>query len=201
LPDVNGKRVLDAGCGSGDYTAWLLEHGADIVAFDVTPDFVEITRQRFGDKATVLRADLAQPLDFAADSEFDLVICPLVMDYIEHWAAVFEEFHRVLKPSGILIFSCGHPLQDLSIVHDTNYFEVELFQMRWRGFGKPYPIVKAYRRSFGDMINPLIRVGFVVEEILEPRPTLDYLAINPREYDELMQRPGFLCIKAKKPTQ
>ncbi|MBZ0289063.1 MAG: methyltransferase domain-containing protein, partial [Anaerolineae bacterium] len=38
LPDVAGKRVLDAGCGPGIYAEWLVDHGAQVVAFDVTPD-------------------------------------------------------------------------------------------------------------------------------------------------------------------
>lgn len=32
LPDVKGKRVLDAGCGSGLYSEWLLDHGAEVEA-------------------------------------------------------------------------------------------------------------------------------------------------------------------------
>ena len=36
LPQVKGKRVLDAGCGPGVYAEWLVEHGAEVVAFDVS---------------------------------------------------------------------------------------------------------------------------------------------------------------------
>lgn len=34
VPDVDGKRVLDAGCGTGLYTEWLLNQGAEIVGVD-----------------------------------------------------------------------------------------------------------------------------------------------------------------------
>ncbi|HET91353.1 MAG TPA: class I SAM-dependent methyltransferase, partial [Chloroflexi bacterium] len=33
LPDIRGKRVLDAGCGPGVYAEWLAESGAEVVAF------------------------------------------------------------------------------------------------------------------------------------------------------------------------
>jgi len=41
LPEVKGKRVLDAGCGPGVYSEWLLKHGANVVAVDVSPRMVE----------------------------------------------------------------------------------------------------------------------------------------------------------------
>src|ERR671932_2590588 len=46
LPNVQGVRVLDAGCGPGIYTEWLLLHGAQVVACDVTPKMLEITQRR-----------------------------------------------------------------------------------------------------------------------------------------------------------
>lgn len=199
LPDLAGKRVLDAGCGPGDYAAWLLEHGAEVVAFDVTPDFVEITHNRVGDQATVLRADLNQPLDFADDEEFDVVVCPLVLDYLENWGAVFGEFFRVLRKGGTLVFSCGNPVGDFLLVPDGCYFDIELFEMQWGGFGTPKPTIRSYRRSLSDIINPLIRAGFYLDELLEPRPTLDFKAADPKDYEQLMRQPGFLCVKATKP--
>src|SRR5262245_24979906 len=66
LPDVKGLRVLDAGCGPGIYAEWLVDHGASVVAIDVTPRMVELTRERVSSRADVRQADLTRPLDFAS---------------------------------------------------------------------------------------------------------------------------------------
>ena len=46
LGDVDGKRVLDAGCGPGHYTEWLIAHGATVLAIDSSPRMVQLARQR-----------------------------------------------------------------------------------------------------------------------------------------------------------
>jgi 2-polyprenyl-3-methyl-5-hydroxy-6-metoxy-1,4-benzoquinol methylase len=70
LPEVKGKRVLDACCGPGVYAEWLAGHGAEVVAFDVSAKMVRFARERLGAKAQVLQADLDQPLDFLKNSWF-----------------------------------------------------------------------------------------------------------------------------------
>jgi SAM-dependent methyltransferase len=82
LPDVGGKRVLDAGCGPGFYTEWLLAHGAEVVALDISPRMVGFARRRVGERATIFQADLEQALDFLQDGSFDLVVSALTLDYI-----------------------------------------------------------------------------------------------------------------------
>ena len=150
LPDVTGLRVLDAGCGPGIYAEWLLERGADVVCCDVTPAMIELAKQRVGEQVEFQLADLSQPLDFAKDEEFDVVLCPLVLDYIEDFLPTFREFNRVLKPGGILVVSCGHPASDFFVYFNAgNYFDIEKTEMPWGGFGTPKPVVKAYRRG-GD---------------------------------------------------
>jgi len=57
LPDVRGKRVLDAGCGPGAYAEWLSDRGAEVVAFDVNEKMVQLAKARLGAKAQVVRAD------------------------------------------------------------------------------------------------------------------------------------------------
>ena len=201
LPEVRGKRVLDAGCGPGIYAEWLLDHGAEVVAFDVTPDFVEIARRRVGDRAEVRCANLEQPLDFAADASFDLVVCPLVLDYIEDWSPVFAEFDPELRPDSVLVFSCGHPAADFFKYWNTgSYFDIELYEMTWHGFGEPYPVVKVYRRPLGAIINPLLAAGFELEALLEPQPIEEFKKdkTQAHHYDELMREPGFLCVRARR---
>ncbi len=207
LPNsVQGLRVLDAGCGPGIYTQWLLDRGAEVVACDVTPKMVEITRERVGNSAEVHCADLDQPLTFAGDGKFDLVVCPLVLDYILDWHPVFCEFFRVLKSEGILVFSCGHPTADFMYsqtqnVTSADYFKIEDFVMEWRLFGKPYPIIKSYRRPLQAILNPLIQAGFCLDKILEPQPIESFKIADAEGYEHLMRSPGFLCVRSHKPGQ
>jgi SAM-dependent methyltransferase len=199
LPDVAGKQVLDAGCGPGVYTEWLVGHGAQVVAFDANPRMVSLAKNRLGKKAQVMLASLDEPLGFLADASFDIVISPLVMDYVKDWRSAFEEFFRVLKPSGVLVFSIEHPY----IKYDqhrqaSNYFETDRVEFTWRGFGKAVR-VPSYRRPMGEVINPLIEAGFILDKLLEPLPTPEFKLADPEEYEQLMRSPGFLCLRASKP--
>src|SRR3954466_5217980 len=71
LPPVEGKRVLDAGCGPGVYAEWFVGPGAEGGGIDVCPRMVELARLRLGDRATVIEADLGRPLDFLPATSFD----------------------------------------------------------------------------------------------------------------------------------
>jgi SAM-dependent methyltransferase len=88
LGEVSGRRVLEAGCGAGQLTAWLTEHGATVTAFDVSPVMAGLARERAGERAEVLVADLSRPLSFAASGGYDLVVASLVLHYVRDWAAV-----------------------------------------------------------------------------------------------------------------
>lgn len=201
LPDINGKLVLDAGCGPGVYAEWLLAHGADVVALDANQNMVRLAKQRLGDKVPVLLANLEAPLDFLADASFDLIISPLVMDYIRDWEATFAEFHRVLRPGAYLVFSIGHPFQEYDLRRPTsNYFALEKVNYLWRGFGKPVNM-PSYRRPLSAVINPLLKTGFILEQILEPLPTQEFKEDEPDEYEQLMRSPGFMCLRARRGNQ
>lgn len=196
LGDVAGQRVLDAGCGSGYYSEWLWQQGAAVTAFDVIPDFVEMAKKRTDGRIPVHLADLAQPLTFAADASFDLVMSSLVMHYIADWGAVFREIYRILAPGGILIFSTTHPMTDLP--ENLNYFETQLYEMVWRNFGEPYPVLKVYHRPLSAMLNPLIAAGFQLEQVLEPLPSPEFQTTSPDEYEYFVQKPIFLYIRARR---
>jgi SAM-dependent methyltransferase len=200
LPDVNGKRVLDVGCGPGVYAEWLVQHGARVVAFDANRKMVRLARKRLGARVRVLVADLQDPLNFANDASFDIIIAPLVMDYIKDWAVVFREFHRILLPGGVLVFSMEHPFSKYYDHRQTSdYFDTDLVEYTWRGFGSPVT-VPSYRRPLSAVVNPLIEAGFILDRLLEPMPTGEFKAADPEGYAVLLCSPGFLFLRAKKTT-
>ena len=197
LPDVQGKHVLDAGCGPGVYVEWLANRGAEVLGFDISDKMVRLAKQRVGTRAQVWRADLGKPLDFLADASFDIVLSALALDYVEDWEQVFREFHRVLRQPGHLIFSVGHPFAEFMTHHSGNYFHTELVEFEFRGFGTPVR-VPSYRRPLSALVNPLIQAGFALERIIEPTPTAEFRQKDPKDYEELSRQPGFLCVRAVK---
>lgn len=206
LGDVRDARVLDAGCGPGIYAAELVQRGAAVTAFDVTPAFVQIAGARLGESATVFRWNLEDPLDFAADGTFDAIVCALVLDYIEDWTPVMREFGRVLRPGGALVFSCGHPWADWQHAQEggvasDSYFDRQLYTLPWRGFGKPYPEVTTWRHSLDEILGAVTDAGLLIERLVEPRPTEDFRRADPERYERLMREPVFLCVRAIRPGQ
>jgi SAM-dependent methyltransferase len=198
LPEVKNKRVLDAGCGPGIYSEWLIKHGAEVVAVDASLKMVELAKRRLGGAAEVRQADLGKPLDFLGGSSFDVVLSPLVLEYVEDWQGAFAEFYRVLRPGGRLIFSVTHPLSDYLYYESNNYYETELVGCEWRGFESVKVHMPSFRRPLSAMLNPLLEAGFYLERIVEPKPTEEFKEADPKHYEELSRLPCFLCVRAGK---
>lgn len=201
LPDVKGKDVLDAGCGPGAYADILVERGATVVGFDVSPKMVELARARVERNASFHVENIEQPLVFLDDASFDVVICPLVLSCVAELGPVFREFHRVLRAGGILVFSEGHPVGEYMYWkrrgQTTSYFATELVGCDWHGFGKRV-YMPSYRRPLGDVFNPLLDSGFRLDRVLEPLPTDEFRRADPRHHEELEKEPAFICIRAIK---
>ena len=201
LPEVRGKRVLDAGCGPGAYTEILLNLGAEIVGIDVSPAMIRLARERVGTRAEFHEADLGKPLSFLPDSSFDIVVSPLVLSHIENLRQPFGEFYRVLRSPGTLVFSGGHPFSDYLVCkklgQSDNYFATEPVSYEWIGFGTPVNVPWC-RRPLSELINPLIEAGFVLDRILEPIPTREFREIAPEECERHSREPTFIHIRARK---
>src|SRR3954471_17924946 len=72
LPPLAGRRVLDAGCGTGRTSAWVAREGAEGGGLGARPEMVRGPRERVP-SASFSLADLAEPLPFGNGS-FDLAV-------------------------------------------------------------------------------------------------------------------------------
>ncbi len=194
LPSVAGLHVLDAGSGNGWYTEYLVSQGAHVAACDVSPVMVQQTQARVGQGASVYVADLAQPLAFAPDRMFDLVLAPLVLHYLQDWVPTLTEFHRVLRRHGTFVFSTHHPTTDYQHHPASNYFATHVVEEEWGELGT----VRFYRRPMSAIINAVTESGFSIERMVEPQPTPEFQQVHPSGYQQLMRFPTFLVIRARK---
>ncbi len=158
------------------------------------PEDFATAADRLDGKAEVRVHNLIDPLDFLDGECVDIVVCALALDHVEALASVFAEFSRVLEVGGTLLFSLGHPAHDYT-KHGGSYFETELIEERFPSFDTVIPY---YRRPIDAILNPLIKSGFRLDTLAEPRPVEACRAAHPETYDRLSTRPSFVCIRARK---
>ena len=129
---LNGKTILDIGCGSGGITLHLVErHGAaHATGFDVEQPVIDAARRRAAARGLAKRTSFVQappgPLPFA-DRSFDVVFSKDALLHVPDKDGLFAEIFRVLKPGGVFAAS------NWMIGHD----------------GEPSPEMKAYVAAEG----------------------------------------------------
>jgi ubiquinone/menaquinone biosynthesis C-methylase UbiE len=197
MPPVMGKRVLDAGCGTGSLTEWLLVNGANVIGVDASPHMLEQAHKRIQDKALLLLHDLREPMFFIEDNSMDLIVSSLVLHYVDNLERVFEEFSRVLISGGYLVFSFGHPFSDFVYRPSENYYDVEVISFDWTGFTDEPVSVPSYRRPLECYTEGLSGAGFCIERLIEPVPTDRFREQLPDSYARHLVSPLFMVIRAR----
>lgn len=102
--DLSGQRVLDLGCGTGYFSALLLERGAEVVCADLSREMLNKARQRCGESQVTCALADAENLPFN-DGSFDIVFSSLALQWCRDLSHPLQEITRVLKQHGKGCFS------------------------------------------------------------------------------------------------
>jgi ubiquinone/menaquinone biosynthesis C-methylase UbiE len=217
LGNVKGKKLLDAGCGEGYLSRYYAAKGAKVTGVDISEKLIEISRNLTDEAdfdASFLVGDVCD-LDIH-DNSFDLILCNLVLLNIPCYQDALNEFYRILKPRGVLVFSIVHPAFNFYGLGswemgekdpDTrrrkglyfkvdHYFEEKEYQRYWRSRqGEKFPVpISFFHRTLSTYYQSLISSGFIVTDLEEPQPITD------NQFFERERRiPFFLVFRAIKP--
>lgn len=211
LGDVQGLSVVVLGCGGGQDIAALAKIGAArITGVDISHRQLEHARDFLLNEdvlsITRLVHGSVEDLRVIDDESVDIAISIHTLNYVEHADLCFSETYRVLRPGGVLAFSVQHPAD--ASTHDEPPF----------GFDKPYFQVesdwpwdklaedarfRSYYRTIADWFALLTNAGFVIERLLEPRPSEDSAWLETGwgqrdDFEKYATVPGTLIFVARK---
>lgn len=188
--DVAGRRVLDAGCGSGPLTAALRDRGAIVSGFDLSAAMIDLARERLGADADLSVADLAEALPYD-DRTFDLVVSSLSLHYLADWNPPLTEIRRVLRPGGRLVVSVPHPAAYMFNYPDRDYFAVTQYSEEFEFDGRA-AVLTYWHRPLHAMTDAFTKAGFRIEVVSEPPWAPD----TPPELlpADLGDRTAFVCF-------
>lgn len=207
LPPLDGKTVLDMGCGYGGHCKKFIGAGAEkVVGIDISEKMLEVARKENSDpRISYIR--MAMENIERLNEKFDVVVSSLSLHYVEDFSGVIAKVYELLSDRGIFVFSQENPLctsysggdrwtKDGSgkklYLNLSNYGVEGERKTRWF-----VDDVVKYHRTFSTIVNTLTDAGFSIEKMLEPLPSEKLLAEYP-EYADLFHKPDFLLIKAKK---
>jgi SAM-dependent methyltransferase len=112
--ELEGRTVLEAMCGTGHSTAFLLEHGANVTGLDVSAQAIDRFRLKWPQCDGVVASIMDPPLP---DGAFDVVVVVGGLHHAHpHVDEAVEHMGRLLRPGGFLCFSEPHTgsLMDLA---------------------------------------------------------------------------------------
>ena len=206
LPDFQGKKVLDLGCGYGWHCRYAIEKGADsVVGIDISEKMLGEARSKTVSEKIHYLCMPIENIDFPEDS-FDIAVSSLALHYIEAFDEVIYKVWRCLRRGGDFVFSVEHPIFTAEGRQEW-YYDQDGGRMHWpvdRYFyeGKRRAVfldeeVIKYHRTLTTYVNNLIKAGFEILSLVEPKPEERFLDLVPGMHEEL-RRPMMLLIAARK---
>ena len=171
FPDLNGKRVLDIGCGSGHSLKWCGDKGAsELWGLDISTKQIE-NAERFLKGNGYTPKLLNSPMEFDCGipkDYFDVVYSIYAIGWTTDLQETFNHVASYLKKDGIFIFSWDHPLmhcvdyKEDKIVFEGSYLNEDIFSYIQRG--NP---VTVKNRKMSTYINTLANSRLTVERLVE----------------------------------
>jgi SAM-dependent methyltransferase len=180
LGELEGKDVLELGCGAGQFGETLQARGARVVGIDVSERQLEHARER-GVTFELVHGS-AEELPFE-DARFDLVVCDWGATTFSDPHRYVPEAARVLRPGGVFAFSGGTAIEQVCYSATAQRPERELQR----------PYFDLHRLDMGDHVEYMLGTGdwirlfrssrFEILDLIETRPPAGAESTYRDEYD------------------
>ena len=208
LGEVQGKKIIELGCGGGQCSITFAKRGAKCTGIDLSEEQIKFAKNLAKKNDVIvnfIQGDV-ENLSIFDDECMDIAFSAYVFDWVQNLDKVFKEVFRILNKNGILVFSMGHPfyncLREYPNPNDLklklSYFQREVLEKD----GNTGLTINYKLPTIGDIINGLISTGFCIEKIVEPEPVEEkFMNGTSTDYylvEVLKIIPATIIVKAKK---
>lgn len=151
--DLNGRSIVEVGCGTGRNTMWLARREAgstNIVALDFSEEMLARAQARVDDpRVRFVRHDVRSTWPLT-DAAADVVIAMLVLEHVEHLEPIFAEAARSLRAGGELFICELHPTRQL-MGKQAQFTSVKTGE---------HTLVTAFLHEIADYVKAAMSSGF-----------------------------------------
>jgi SAM-dependent methyltransferase len=208
LPPLQGRRVLDLGCGLGNFAREARARGArQVVGVDLSERMLAEARARDPDPGIIYVRSSLEAFE-PEETGFDLVVSTLALHYIADYRAIVGRIAGWLVPGGRFAFSVEHPIYTASgtptwhLGPDGSPMHWPVDRYREEGERRTHWFVDGvvkYHRTIETYVNSLLDAGFILVRLEEPEADSPAALIEYPEWREGRRRPPFLLIAADRP--
>lgn len=133
------KKILEVGCGTGNYTKIMVDRGYEVTAVDVSEDMLKLASEKCDCECKFIKGDIG---DITINEKFDTCIAMFaVMGYITENTEIIRALNnirRLLKPNAIFVFDVWNGLAVLRRLPEQRLKEVENDELKIIRFAVPY---------------------------------------------------------------
>jgi 2-polyprenyl-3-methyl-5-hydroxy-6-metoxy-1,4-benzoquinol methylase len=156
---LRGKRLLDIGCGRGEFATVMSTRFEQVHAIDLDQDRLNEFRGTNPPKNVVINQFSAEDLPFE-DCTFDRVTAIEMIEHVDHVPGVLREVQRVLRPGGYFaITTPNRPWSKLSRMRSVHHYSDTTYQRP--GHSLENLIIEAGLQPYAaaTMFSPVDRIG------------------------------------------
>ena len=215
LPEMQGKEVLDLGCGTGLYTRLLRSLGAtSVTGIDLSEEMLSIARRQENETCSIIQYEKQDILQWIPEHRYDLVFSSYILNYAhnrQELVRMLEKMRDSLAANGRLVIildifglrcarDYGESVSDFTIYHDQPLSPYDSFRLTLKDSDTPIMDIYSIYIDPVELYQMLREVGFTGIQYQQPllAPEIwDHLSIEC--VTNLACYPYFMVISASRP--